>query len=281
MGNAVTQIAMAIEGAVALTGLWLLVRLEFLPSSQQYKRPPELAKWAIRPDQFLLYLWTIVISVFLCSLLTTWLVKGMHIQGDLGNVIAGAAMHPGILIGVVASQLYIIKEKFQPTKPRIPSVLTGTATFMIVLPITIAVTLLWGFFLDQLHFPADQQELVDMFSGNDSAAVKLLIAFLAVIVAPVSEELIFRAGLFRYLYGRVPKWLAYLIPAVLFAALHLTWNKDTHTLEGLPAFAPLVVLAIIFSIAYERTGRISTTIIAHALFNLNELVMTQLHIFGP
>jgi len=36
---------------------------------------------------------------------------------------------------------------------------------------------------------------------------------------------------------------------------------------------PLFVLAVVFCLAYERTGRIETTIIAHALFNLNTFVL--------
>jgi membrane protease YdiL (CAAX protease family) len=35
----------------------------------------------------------------------------------------------------------------------------------------------------------------------------------------------------------------------------------------------LVALGIIFSLAYERTGRIGTTIIAHGLFNLNTIIL--------
>jgi membrane protease YdiL (CAAX protease family) len=35
----------------------------------------------------------------------------------------------------------------------------------------------------------------------------------------------------------------------------------------LASFAPLVVLGIVFSLTYERTGRIGTAIVAHALFN--------------
>ena len=38
-----------------------------------------------------------------------------------------------------------------------------------------------------------------------------------------------------------------------------------HT--NLVSLAPLVALGVVFSLAYERTGRISTTILAHAFFN--------------
>ena len=45
------------------------------------------------------------------------------------------------------------------------------------------------------------------------------------------------------------------------------------TLGGLSSLPPLVLLAVIFSLAYERTGRIGTPIVAHALFNLNSVLV--------
>ena len=42
---------------------------------------------------------------------------------------------------------------------------------------------------------------------------------------------------------------------------------------GLPSLVPLIVLAVVFCLAYERTGTIGTTIVAHALFNLNTFVL--------
>ena len=67
----------------------------------------------------------------------------------------------------------------------------------------------------------------------------------------------------------MPRWAALLIPALLFASLHVNWV----TLEGLASFAPLAVLAIMFSLAYERTGHIGTPMVAHALFNLNTVIL--------
>jgi membrane protease YdiL (CAAX protease family) len=44
---------------------------------------------------------------------------------------------------------------------------------------------------------------------------------------------------------------------------------------NLASFAPLVALGVVFSLAYERTGRISTSIIAHALFNITTTVLVM------
>jgi hypothetical protein len=97
----------------------------------------------------------------------------------------------------------------------------------------------------------------------ESRTAAIVMASFAILVAPITEELIFRAGLFRYLRTRIPRWAALLLPALLFASLH----------GNLAAFAPLAALGIVFALAYEHTGRIAVPIIAHALFNLNTLVL--------
>jgi membrane protease YdiL (CAAX protease family) len=48
------------------------------------------------------------------------------------------------------------------------------------------------------------------------------------------------------------------VPAVLFGAVH----------GNLASFAPLAVLGLVFSLAYERTGDIRVSMVAHGLFNL-------------
>ena len=115
---------------------------------------------------------------------------------------------------------------------------------------------------------------MELFEKIHSPTLRVVFALAALVVAPITEELIFRAGLFRFLRGRVPRWIAILAPSVVFGASHLTRSLA----DGLAAFVPLVLLGVIFSLAYERTGKIGTTIVAHALFNLNTLVALLLGI---
>ena len=121
----------------------------------------------------------------------------------------------------------------------------------------------WNLLLYRLGFPTDRQEMLDIFTRAESPAMIVLVIFLAVVVAPVVEELVFRAGLFRFLRLRLPRVVALTLPAVIFGSLH----------GNLVAFAPLVALGIIFSLAYERTGSLAVPVIAHGLFNLNTLVL--------
>jgi membrane protease YdiL (CAAX protease family) len=137
----------------------------------------------------------------------------------------------------------------------------------VVLPLLLVTATLWEHALKLCGLPAEKQDLVGMFANADSPWVLAAMIVLAVVVAPVTEELVFRAGLFRFLRTRVPRWIALLGPSLFFAALHVNWS----TLQGLASLAPLVVLAVVFSVAYERTGHIGTPIVAHACFNLNTI----------
>jgi membrane protease YdiL (CAAX protease family) len=70
----------------------------------------------------------------------------------------------------------------------------------------------------------------------------------------------------------MPRWAAISSTSVVFGALHVQWSDH---MGGLPSLLPLVVLAAVFCVAYERTGSIVTPIVAHALFNLNMIVLVM------
>jgi membrane protease YdiL (CAAX protease family) len=72
----------------------------------------------------------------------------------------------------------------------------------------------------------------------------------------------------------MPRWVAILATSIFFGLVHVGWGEH---LAGLVSAFPLVILATIFCLAYERTGSIGTTIVAHSLFNLN---MTLLILAG-
>ena len=115
----------------------------------------------------------------------------------------------------------------------------------------------------------EQQDLIGMFANVESPTLLAIMILLAIVTAPISEELVFRSGIFRYFRTRMPRWIALAVPAAFFALLHVNWD----TLEGLASLGPLVMLAVVFSLAYERTGRIGTSMVAHALFNLNTIML--------
>jgi CAAX protease family protein len=102
-----------------------------------------------------------------------------------------------------------------------------------------------------------KQAIVEMFSGSNTIEQRMLIIAIAVSVAPLAEEFIFRF----FIYGVVKRYcgraVGVLVSAALFAAVH----------AHLPSLAPLFVLGSCFAIAYEWSGSILVPMTMHALFN--------------
>ena len=84
-----------------------------------------------------------------------------------------------------------------------------------------------------------------------------LLAFAVIVVAPVVEEITFRALLFRWLRQRWALWPAALLSGLVFAAFHL----DASTL------LPLTLAGAAFAWAYDRTGSLWASITPHAGLN--------------
>jgi uncharacterized protein len=133
---------------------------------------------------------------------------------------------------------------------------TGAALLFFAYPlIALAETLMERFLGDGAA--SSKQGIVDLFTGSETIGQRVLIIFLAVVVAPAAEEFIFRFFLYGVLkrYGGV--LVAVVLNSLLFAAVH------TH----LPSFAALFALGCCFSIAYEWSGSILVSMTMHALFN--------------
>ena len=88
---------------------------------------------------------------------------------------------------------------------------------------------------------------------------KAATVFGVVVLAPVSEELLFR-GIFQSMLRayRVGPWPAVAISSALFVWMHMGVPHDV---------VPLLPLAIVLGYSYERCGRLVPSILIHALFN--------------
>jgi membrane protease YdiL (CAAX protease family) len=110
---------------------------------------------------------------------------------------------------------------------------------------------------------SSKQEIVDLFNSSQSIQQRVTIIVLAVVVAPISEEFIFRF----FIYGVLRRYFGIAIGlvfnALLFAAAH------TH----LPSALPLFVLGICFTLAYEWSGSILVSMAMHTFFNSTQLIL--------
>jgi uncharacterized protein len=104
-----------------------------------------------------------------------------------------------------------------------------------------------------------QQALDDAAVGGLDA---LLAVVLAVLIAPVLEELVFRGALHGALRSRVGVRPAAVVSSAVFALIHL------EIVTSSPAFlVQLFLLGLVFVWLYERTGNLVAPVAAHLVFN--------------
>jgi uncharacterized protein len=110
---------------------------------------------------------------------------------------------------------------------------------------------------------SSKQEIVNLFNTSRTIEQRVMIIVLAVVIAPISEEFIFRFFIYGVLRRYFGVTIALVFNGLLFAAAH------TH----LPSAAPLFVLGGCFTLAYEWSGSILVSMAMHALFNSAQLVL--------
>jgi uncharacterized protein len=257
--------AITFEIALILGGLALLWHLVLSPRARAERVAPRLVAWDAPPADFFLYLLMVMLGSILATTISGLAARYSALSGDTAAIVNTAAAQIGMLAGV-----FVYHRRLRPapvTERMRPGFLTilkwGTLTFVVAMPLLSLTGFVWQELLQFSGIPIERQDLIGMFAHADSPVLLVVMLVLAIVMAPLTEELVFRAGLFRYLRTRLPRAAALLLPSLVFAGLHL----------NLASFAQLVVLAIVFSLAYERTGHIGTTIVAHALFNLNTIVL--------
>lgn len=106
----------------------------------------------------------------------------------------------------------------------------------------------------------DEGELDEL--GTDKGLVTALaFSLVAIVIAPVAEELFFRAFFYRALRNRLRVWSACLVNAVMFSALHVQYLVVPE------AFVIIAFFAVAVCLVYELTGSVFGPIAIHATFN--------------
>ncbi len=109
---------------------------------------------------------------------------------------------------------------------------------------------------------SSKQNIVELFNGSHTLHERVMIIVLAVAIAPIAEEFVFRFFIYGVLRRYIGRFGGLIFTSLLFAAVH----------AHLPSFAPLFVLAACFTIAYEWSGSILVSMTMHSLFNSLSLI---------
>jgi membrane protease YdiL (CAAX protease family) len=136
---------------------------------------------------------------------------------------------------------------------------TGALLLLVAYPLILATD---GITRRFLGGDSSKQNIVELFNGSHTIEQRVLIIVLAVAIAPMAEEFVFRFFIYGVLRRYIGRFGALGINALLFGAVH----------AHIPSFAPLFVLGACFTIAYEWSGSILVSMTMHSLFNSLSLI---------
>ncbi len=340
MSSGIQTVVVVFECVLALAGLAYIGWLIFSQAGRAIRaRPAVLPAWDVSPTDFVFLGW-LVFSIGIVGQLFVQFAIGPFLrhqpEGDtLQRLLQGSMFHFAALATWLGARAWVRlhpPEAFHSCAPAaqgcfLQSFRGGMLAFLALMPLAAAAGFLWEFLLQTLGLPTERQEIVDLILQSRSPALLGFLVVLALVLAPIAEELVFRMGVFRYLRSRppiavvagaavagallflvgnglillvkgstanaagqfvlaaeigfvallltilrgvrrflfrpTPRWVAFAGSAGLFALLHGNWMSAL----------PLFLLGLVFAASYERTGRIAVPMFAHALFNLNTLLL--------
>lgn len=179
---------------------------------------------------------------------------GTLIVGMIFNLIvcAGLLLYLFQMRGLNPAELFGL----QQVHWRSLAMTVGIFSLIILLTINLvsAATQTWlqGFWPDM-----EPQETVKAFQESDGIGFKFLVVLMAVVIAPLAEETMFRGFVYGVLKRYTDAPFAALASSLMFAIIHL----------HVGSLLPLWMLAVLFCLAYEITGCLLAPMILHAIFN--------------
>jgi len=116
-----------------------------------------------------------------------------------------------------------------------------------------------------------QQDVVKMIKENKDPLTFALLALVACVGAPLSEEVVFRGYLYPVVkrFSNIP--VAIIFTGLLFGAVH----------GNLAALLPLCILGMLLAAVYEWTGSLWAPIAVHALFNSYQVFLLKMMEWHP
>lgn len=112
------------------------------------------------------------------------------------------------------------------------------------------------------------QVVVDLFAEADTTAVKVALVTSAIVLTPITEELVYRGILLRAL-ERWGKRFALVLSALIFAGVHIDGlDMDRLWQSAVVVLPPLFILGLVLGWITQRSGRLGPAIFLHSGWNL-------------
>lgn len=134
---------------------------------------------------------------------------------------------------------------------------TGAVSYLAILPFLLFAAMAYQLVLWSIDYPPSLQDIAEILKQADSIGMRAFIFILAVVIAPVFEEILFRGVGLPLVAKKLGMGPAVFLTSFAFAFIHF----------HVPSFIPLFLIAVAFSMAYIYSRSILVPIVMHAAFN--------------
>ncbi len=156
----------------------------------------------------------------------------------------------------------IVNKKIKPLSPLI-DVFYGFVAFVVIFPVSMII-LLTTILINGSQNEVDSAHPISFFLPEQILPVFIL----AVIIAPITEEIVFRNWIYGYLRSRFSVFFSSFLSAIIFASLHP---------QGLVALPYLIFLGMSLAVLREYRPGIIAPIVTH--FCVNGLAVLMNYLF--
>jgi membrane protease YdiL (CAAX protease family) len=265
-----TYICLLLAGSV-ISFFVLVVKIK---NANRIGRYP-VSTWPLANLDFALFIVALILWFVLSGVLLLhvygWIFGSDSPPGTDFAVLGGLLLQLGMLYLFLRFRFHYRSPNEGPLSPRLISIgqslLQGLFYFLASLPVVYGVGVAWNAFLEilrQYGFQIDLplQDAVLILQETDNPLTFFGLLLLAVVIAPIVEETVFRGGVYRFFKGKTTVPVSLFLSGLLFGIIH-------GNLQSLPG---LVAVGISLGVAYEISGSLRVPIFFHAFFNLNSIL---------
>ncbi|MFQ5653317.1 MAG: lysostaphin resistance A-like protein [Planctomycetota bacterium] len=198
-------------------------------------------------------------------LLASWALTPFREGVLLAGIAGSRLLAVGLLLGVPVVRGQSLGALGIGNAPPGRGAFQGLVTYLVCIPGVFVVSIGWAILIAAFGHGGEAQQTVERFLGAVRAGhttVICLFFFVAVVGAPLLEEILFRAITFRWLARRLGTGMGVLLSSLIFGLVHL----------NLAAFLPVTLLGAILALLYHRTGNLWSPVALHGAYNLCQLL---------
>lgn len=121
--------------------------------------------------------------------------------------------------------------------------------------------------------PIDQVAVKNLKMTIDDPFLFYFTAFVIIVIVPITEEILFRGFLQRWLVASVGRFFGIILAAFIFALFHFSPLQQWENIE---LISSLFILALFLGYIYERQGSLWAPIGLHIFFNATSVLFITL-----